>query len=72
MNNEEVLKKMKRVKSNLENARIQLRNAKNILNQSITFDNEGFKSEKISDLSTKLNKQVSNLNNKIIPKINNM
>ena len=72
MNNEEVLNKMKKVKSNLENARIQLRNAKNILNQSITFDNEGFKSEEISSLSTKLNGQINTLNNKIIPKINGM
>lgn len=70
MNNEELLKKMKKVKNNLENARIQLRNAKNILNQSITFDNEGFKSEEISDLSTKLNAQINSINKKIIPKIN--
>ena len=72
MNNEEVLKKMKKVKNNLENARVQLRNAKNLLNQSITFDNEGFKSEEISNLNTKLNSQIYNLNNKIIPKINGM
>ena len=72
MNNEEVLKKMKRIKNNLENARTQLTNAKNILNQSITFGNEGFKSETISNLNTKLNKQINNLNNKIIPKINNV
>ena len=70
MNNEEVLKKMKKVKSNLENAKFQLRNAKNILNQSITFDNEGFKLEEISNLSTKLNVQINTLNNKIISKIN--
>lgn len=70
--NDELLKNMKKIKNNLENTKIQLRNAKNILNQSITFDNEGFKSDDISVLTTKLNKQINNLNNKIIPKITDM
>ena len=70
--NEELLQKMKKIKNNLENTKLQLRNAKNILNQSITFDNEGFKSDDISKITTKLNKQINNLNSKIIPKINNM
>ena len=72
MNDEELLRKMKKIKNNLENTKLQLRNAKNILNQSITFDNEGFKSDDISKLTTKLNKQINNINSKIIPKINNM
>lgn len=72
MNDEELLRKMKRVKNNLENTRRQLKNIKDILNQSITFNNEGFKSDDISKLNNKLNKQINNLNNKIIPKINNM
>ncbi len=72
MNEEELLKKMKKIKTNLENTKIQLRNVKNILNQSITFANEGFKSDEISKLTTKLNKQINNLNSKIIPKIDNM
>lgn len=72
MNDEELLRKMKQVKNNLENAKRQLRNAQGILEKSITFNNDGFKSEDISKLNNRINKQVNNLNNKIIPKINNM
>ena len=63
---------MKKIKTNLENVRVHLINIKNILNQSITFDNEGFKSDEISKLTTKINKQINNLNGKIIPKIDNV
>ena len=72
MNDEELLIKIKKVKNNLENVKKELTNVQNVLNQSITFDNDGFKSDDISKINNKINKQINNLNNKIIPKINNM
>lgn len=72
MNNEELLRKMRRIRNNLENVRDKLNSVESILNQSITFDNNGFKSDEISTLNTKLNRQINNINTKIIPEINNM
>lgn len=69
MNNEEISKKINQVKNNLENAKTQLRNAKNILNDSITFDNEGYKDIEIAALNTRLSKQISAINSKIIPNL---
>lgn len=72
MNDEELLIKMKKVKNNLENVKKELRNVENILNQSITFDNEGFKFKDISKINNKINVQINNLNNKIISKLDSM
>ena len=72
MNNEELLRKMRKVKTNLENAKYYLGLADDILENSITFNNEGFKSQSINTASSKLNKQINNVRNKIIPKIDSM
>ena len=72
MNDEELIIKMKKIKNNLENVKKELRNVQNTLNQSITFNNEGFKSHDISKINNKINVQINNLNNKIIPKLDSM
>jgi len=72
MSNEELVEKMKEIKNKLENVKKQLKNTQELLNETITFDNEGFGCDKFLSLNTRLNKQINNLDNKIIPKINNM
>ena len=72
MNNQDLLAKIKKIRNSLEIARKELNNAKDILNDSITFNNTGFKNGDISNLNSRLNTQIYNINNKIIPKINNM
>lgn len=72
METEELLIKMKRVKNNLERVKSNLKSARGILNQSITFNNNGFKENNLKNLDTKLTKQINNLNSKIIPGLNKM
>lgn len=67
--NEELINKMERVKNNLDNAITQLDNARSILDQNITFNNQGFKHNCISNLSQRINTQIYNINNTIIPNI---
>lgn len=68
----DLLEKMKRIKRNLENARENLNLGMDLLNQSITFNDVGYKTNDVSEIREKMNVQIDNLNNKIIPKINNM
>lgn len=72
MDNEELVTEMKKIRRNLENARQKLRNAQRILNENITFNNEGLKDSEIEEIITKLDNRIYNLNNKIIPKLNSM
>ena len=72
MDNEELVTEMKKIRRNLENARKKLRNAQRILNENITFNNEGLKDSEIEEIITKLDNRIYNLNNKIIPKLNSM
>ena len=69
MSAEALRRKMRSVRSNLENVNLNLRNAQKILDDSITFDNEGFKSEEIVGLIKKSNKQITNINYNIIPNL---
>lgn len=72
MNDEQLLRNIKSIKNNLESTKRQLKKAQDILNQSINFNNDSFKYDDILSLNQRINKQINNLDNKIIPKINNM
>lgn len=72
MNNNELTIKIQKIKRNLENIKINLRQVDNILESSITFNNEEFKSKDINTINSKLNRQINNINSKIIPEINDM
>ena len=72
MKNEELLNKMNRIKTNLNNAKIDINKAKEILSECISIDGEVFCNEKFSNIENKINVQLNNLNNKIIPKIKSM
>lgn len=69
MNKQELLSKMKKIDTNLENARRELNSANEILNSSITFNGEGLKDNTILEVKNKLDIQINNLNNRIIPSI---
>ena len=72
MENENLLSKMNLIKNNLEDVRKKLNSAREILNDSITFNNEGFREEKILNLCEKIKYQIDSIDNDLIPKINNM
>lgn len=65
MNNEQLLRNLIKVKNNLTTVKKELKNAECVLNQSITFNNIGFKSGVISDLNNKINVQINNINRKL-------
>lgn len=70
--NDELLRKMNKVKNNLNSAKSELRNVKNIFVDSISVNGLAFKESDFSIIENKLNVQINNLNVKIIPKIKSM
>lgn len=72
MNDEELLRNIKKIKNNLEGVKRNLRNARTILDQDLSINNDGFKTSDIITINNKITRQLNNINNKIIPKINNM
>ena len=72
MEKQDILVNLRNARSNLNNARKELSNAQKILNESITFNNEGFKDSDIEAIKNKIDNQVYNLNNKVIPGVENM
>ncbi len=70
--NNELVRKMNKVKNNLESAKNNIRYVKDIMDDSITIDNYIFKDGDFSIIENKLDIQINNLNKKIIPKIKNM
>lgn len=70
--NDELLRKMNKVKNNLNSAKSELRNVKNIFVDSISVNGLAFKDSDFSIIENKLNVQINNLNGKIIPKIKSM
>lgn len=72
MEKQELLLKMNKVKNNLLNVRRQLVEAQKVLNQSISFNNVGFKSTDISKLNQKIELQINSLDKRIIPEIKKM
>lgn len=69
---EDLYDKMLKLKNSLQNAKIQLQNAQNYLECSILFDNRVFKQQEFSSLKNKLDIQIENLSNKILPEIDNL
>ena len=63
---------MKKVRNNLQSVKNQLSDVMNVLNQSITFNGEGYKNNDLNNLNKKIDSQIYNLNNKIISELNNM
>lgn len=72
MNNSELLEKVKKVRNNLDCCAEKLKNAQDILNESITFDDAGFKSGEIDLLRTQLYVKMIILERKIIPGVEQM
>ncbi len=70
MNNQDLLVNMKKIKSNLKTVITELNNVQNILNQSITFDNVGFKSKEIKNITDKIDIQIKEIDKKMISKLN--
>ena len=66
-----LLKKIKQIKINLENAKDELSNVQDILSRTILINNSVFKYNEISNIKNRLNKQISNLDAKIIPELMN-
>ena len=69
MNNQDLLVNMKKIKSNLKTVITELNNVQNILNQSITFDNVGFKSKEIKNITDKIDIQIKEIDKKMISKL---
>lgn len=69
MDEQVLLTKMKKVKNNLENAKKELFIAQSILADSIAINEQCFKNSEIDNINKKINNQLNNLNNKIIPNI---
>ena len=66
---EDVLTKMRQIRTNLEVAQNILRNAQNELNNSITINNESFKQTRLENLRNRIDRPINELVNNIIPKI---
>lgn len=70
--NDELLRKMNKVRNNLITARTSLESTKNIIKESILINNDTFKNENFTVINNKLSIQINSLNKKIIPKIKDM
>ena len=57
---EELLKKIKQIKANLENVKNELSNVQDSLNRTISINNNGFKYSEISNMKNRLNNQINN------------
>ena len=72
MNDQLLLDNIKKIKSNLELVNNNLKSVQDILNESIKFNNDGFKSNEVSIIITKVDNQINNLNSKIISNLKDM
>ena len=72
MNRDELLRRIRNARYNLDNARKELGYAKSALSDSITVNGICFKNDTINSINNSINQQINIINNRIIPKINKM